>query len=289
MFKFPNKKTPILCQGITSISGSMHVEKAILYGSNIVAGVSKDKSVTNFQNIPVFQTVKEAVRKTHPEISVVFSSPARVLSDVEEAIKAKIPMVICPVNHVPYQDVLKMKKMAEKNNVHLIGPSAPGVVTTDECLAGTVPAHLFSKGEVGIVSRSSSLTYETVQQLSTFGLGVSACVAIGSAAIVGTSFIPVVDAFLSDSKTKAILIIGKAGGEFEYELAHFLSKKRVSKKIAVYIPGKSLKREEKTSVVGVEEREDEIFEKEQLLEKVGVFVIRSASVVGKEMARLLKE
>ena len=288
MFKFPNKKTPILCQGITSISGSMHVEKAILYGSNIVAGVSKDKSVTSFQDIPVFQTVKEAVRKTHPEISVVFSSPSRVLADVEEAIKAKIPLIICPVNHVPYQDVLKMKKMAEKNKVRLIGPSAPGVVTTGSCLAGTVPAHLFNKGEVGIISRSSSLTYETVQQLAGFGMGVSACVAIGSAAILGTSFIPIVDAFLKEPNTKSILVIGKASGDFEYELAHFLSKKKVSKKIAVYIPGKSLKREEKISVVGVEERDDEIHKKEQILEQSGVYIIRSAGIVGQEMANLLK-
>ena len=274
--KFPNKKTQILYQGITASSGSIHVEKAIFYGSNVVAGVSKDKSVTMFQNVPVFQTVKEAVKKTKPQISVIFSSPQRALQDVEEAAKAKIPLIICPTNHVPYKDVLEMKQLALKYKVELIGPYAPGLVTPEQSVAGTVPAHLFLKGNVGIVSRSSSLTYETVQQLAKYGLGVSSCAAIGSAAILGTGFIPVVSAFLKDNKTKAILIIGKATGNFEYELADYLKKKKFSKKIALYIPGRFTKN-------------DEISLKEKALEKVGVHIIRSAGNIGEQMAYFLKK
>ncbi len=287
MFKFPNKKTPVLYQGITSTSATVHVEKALLYGTNIVAGVSKDKSVTMFQNIPVFQTVKEAVKKTKPSISVIFSSPQRVLQDFEEAAKAHIPVIICPVNHVPYQDVLKMKQLALKYKVQLIGPSAPGIVTVEECLAGTVPAHLFPKGNVGIVSRSSSLTYEAVQQLSKFNLGVSSCAAIGSAAIIGSSFIPFIDAFLKDAKTKAILIVGKINGEFEYELIQFLKKKKTRKKIAVYIPGKHLIQEQKTPVVGVKIDEDALKHKEVLLEKAGVKIIYCATQIGFETMQML--
>lgn len=289
MFVFPNKNTPVLCQGITSSSGAMHIEKAILYGTNIVAGVSKDKSVTSFQNIPVFQTVKEAVRVTKPKMSVIFSSPQRVLIDFEEAAKSKIPVVVCPVNHVPYHDVLKMKELARKNKIQLIGPSAPGIVTVDKCLIGTVPAHLFPKGNVGIVSRSSSLTYEAVQQLAKFNLGVSSCVAIGSGAIIGTSFIPIVEAFLKDEQTNLLLIVGKVNGEFEYELVEFLKRKKTRKKIAIYIPGRHLEREEKTPVVGVAAKDDEISHKEKALAAVGVDIIHTASEIGKSVADLICE
>ena len=287
MFKFPNKNTPVLYQGITSSSAAMHVEKALLYGTNIVAGVSKDKSVTTFQNIPVFQTVKDAVRKTKPQISVIFSSPQRVLQDFEEAAKSHIPVIICPVNHVPYQDVLKIKQLAVKYKVQLVGPSAPGIVTVDECLAGTVPAHLFPKGSVGIVSRSSSLTYEAVQQLSKFDLGVSSCAAIGSAAIIGSSFIPFVEAFLKDARTNIILLIGKASGEFEYELIDFLKKKKSRKKIAIYIPGRHVVREEKTPVLGVKIEENALQLKEKSLEKAGIKVISSATEIGSQIAKML--
>lgn len=273
--KFPNKKTPILYQGITASSGATHVEKAIFYGSNVVAGVSKDKSVTMFQNVPVFQTVRDAVKKTKPQISVIFSSPQRALQDVEEAAKARIPLIICPTNHVPYKDVLEMKQLALKYKVELIGPSAPGLVTPGQSVAGTVPAHLFHKGHIGIVSRSSSLTYETVQQLAKYDLGVSSCAAIGSAAILGTGFIPIIEAFLKDSKTKAILIIGKASGDFEYELAHYLKKKKHSKKIALYIPGRFSK-------------DDEISLKEKTLEKCGVYIIRSGGAIGKEIKKIIE-
>ena len=286
MFKFPNKNTPVLYQGITSSSAAMHVEKALLYGTNVVAGVSKDKSVTTFQNIPVFQTVKDAVRKTKPQISVIFSSPQRVLQDFEEAAKSHIPVIICPVNHVPYQDVLKMKQLAVRYKVQLVGPSAPGIVTVDECLAGTVPAHLFPKGSVGIVSRSSSLTYEAVQQLSKFDLGVSSCAAIGSAAIIGSSFIPFVEAFLKDTKTNVILLIGKASGEFEYELIDYLRKKKSRKKIAIYIPGRHVVREEKTPVVGVKVEENALQIKEKALEKAGIVIIHSATEIGLEVEKM---
>ena len=286
MFKFPTKNTRVLWQGITSIAGSIHVEKALSYGTNIVAGVSKDKSVNSFQNIPVFQTVKEAVQKTNPQISVIFSSPQRILEDVKEAAKARIPIIVCPINHVPYQDVLKMKGLADKYKVQLIGPSAPGIVVPNQCLAGTVPAHLFAKGNVGIVSRSSSLTYEAVQQLIKYKLGVSSCVAIGSAAIIGTTFVPIVESFLKDDQTKSILIIGKETGEFEYELARYLKKKKIRKKIAIYIPGRFLKREEKTPVVGVHQKDHEIEKKENELAKLGVVIIKSASDIGLEMSKL---
>lgn len=288
-FKFPNKNTPVLCQGITSAAGAMHVEKAIAYGTNIVAGVSRDKAVQFFLDIPVFQTVKEAVRKTKPQVSMIFSSPVRVYSDVEEAIKARIPLIICTTNCVPYQDTLKMRALAQKYGVCLIGPSAPGIVTVGQCTIGTIPAHLFKLGSVGIVSRSSSLTYEVVQQLDAQGLGVSACVALGSAAIIGTSFIPMVQALLSDPCTKAILIIGKTNGSFELELAEFLRKKRTKKTIAVYLPGRFSDSVEKTPVVGVKLRKaaEIVSEKQKIFERAGIPVIETVDKIGLKLAEMM--
>ena len=183
MIQFPTKETPILCQGITSATGATHIERAIAYGSHIVSGISRDKSVTRFMDIPVYATVKEAVRKTKPKVSVVFSSPTRVYADTEEAIKAHIPLVICTTTHVPYHDVLRMRALAKKHHVYLIGPASPGIVVPEQVLAGNMPADLFPKGNIGIVSRSSSLTSESVQQLSGQKLGVSTCIGIGSGAL----------------------------------------------------------------------------------------------------------
>lgn len=291
IFKFPNKSTPILCQGITSTAGAVHTEKAIAYGANIVAGVSRDKAVTRFLNIPVFQTVKEAVRKMKPQVSMVFSSPVRVCADVEESIKARIPLIVCTTNHVPYQDTLKMKELARKYRVCLVGPSAPGIVSVGFSTVGTIPAHLFFKGNVGIVSRSSSLTYEVVQQLGVHGLGVSACVALGSAAVIGTSFLPAVQAFLTDSRTKAILIIGKVNGSFELELAEFLKKKRTKKVIVVYLTGRLSSGLEKAPVVGVFSRRaaDVLTEKQQAFSNAGIAVIDTVDQIGPRLAEMLIE
>lgn len=288
-FKFPNKHTPILCQGITSSSGAIHAEKAIAYGSHIVSGVSRDKAVQRFLDIPVFQTVKEAVRKTKPEVSMIFSSPRRVYSDVEEAIKARIPLIICTTNHVPYQETLKMKAMAEKYKVCLVGPSAPGIVSVEQCAIGKIPAHLFKKGSVGIVSRSSSLTYEILQQLDSYGLGVSACVALGSAAIIGTSFVPPVQSFLTDPQTKAILIVGKANGAFELELAEFLKKKRIKKTIVVYLTGHFSGGIEKAPVVGVfpKQSSEIIAEKQRAFEKAGIPVIDTVDQIGSKLMEMM--
>lgn len=288
IFKFPTNKTPVLFQGITSSSGAMHAEKAFTYGTNIVAGISRNKNITDFQGVPIFQTVKEAVKKTKPQISVIFSSPNRAYAEVEEAAKAKIPLIICTTNHIPYHDVIKMKQITQECGVMLIGPSAPGLVNVDECLVGTIPAHLFPKGNIGIISRSSSLTYEAVQQLSKFGLGVSACASIGSAAILCSSYTPFIQSFLNDKNTHSILIIGKLNGYFEHELAHFLKTKKLMKKIAIYLPGKTRVSCSKAQVIGSQNNGSKSFvEKEKILKETGVYLIRSAETIGQEMADFL--
>ncbi|MBR5130630.1 MAG: succinate--CoA ligase subunit alpha [Alphaproteobacteria bacterium] len=289
-FVLPTDKTPILVQGITGSLGATHAEMAIVYGSNIVAGVAKEKGLKTFLNVPVFQTVREAVRKTKPVVSMVFSTPARALADVTEAAKEKIPLIVCTTEHVPLHDRLMMIEVAEKYGVRLLGPSSPGVVSVDKCLAGTMPAHLFPKGTIGIVSRSSSLTYEAVQQLSALNIGVSSCVALGTSTVLGTSFIPVVQSLLSDAKVKSILIIGDVNGRFEFELASWYKNQKKRKPIVVYISGKSFPKSKKLPLVGSSELTpaEKIIQKQQALEQVGAKVVYSPELIGKTVAMTIK-
>lgn len=288
---FPVQNTPVVCQGITSSVGATHTEMAIVYGTSIVAGVAREKGMSHFLEVPVFGSVKEAVRKKKPLVSVIFSTPMRALADVEEAAKSKIPLIICTTEHVALHDALKMKEAANKYGVRLLGPSSPGLVHVGKCLVGTMPAHLFPKGNIGIVARSSSLTYEAVQQLAEQGLGVSTCVALGTAPILGTDFIPVVHSFLSDPKTKAILVIGELKGTLEFDLAEWYKTQKRQKPLFVYIAGKSFARSKKTPLVGSENPYpiDKIIEKQVALKAVGAKIIEVPDKIGLEMAAVLNK
>lgn len=289
MQKLPTQSTPVLYQGITSSLGAVHTEMALVYGTNIVAGVAREKGLKTYLNVPVFQTVKEAVRKTKPQISVIFSTPARALFDVGEAVRARIPLVICTTERVPVHDALQMKELAAKYDVQLLGPSSPGLVTVDKCLAGAMPAHLFEKGTIGIVTRSSSMAYEAARQLSKEGYGVSACIALGTAPITGTDFIPAVKALLSDARTKAILIIGDYAGLSEFELAAWYQKQKRQKPLAAYIGGKAYGKSKKTPLLGSQNKlpAKSVAEKQEALAKVGAHVILSPEELGSSLAKLL--
>lgn len=289
MQKLPNQNTPVLYQGITSSLGAVHTEMALVYGTNIVAGVAREKGLKTYLNVPVFQTVKEAVRKTKPEISVIFSTPARALSDVSEAIKAKIPLIICTTEHVPLHDALQMKQLAAKSDVQLLGPSSPGIVTVGKCLAGAMPAHLFEKGTIGIVTRSSSMAYEAARQLSQHGLGISACIALGTAPITGTDFIPAVKVLLSDARTKAILMIGDYAGLSEVEFAKWYQSQKRQKPLAAYIGGKAYGKSKKTPLLGCENKlpAKSVSEKQEALKGVSAHLILSPEMLGSAMAELL--
>lgn len=290
-FILPTDKTPILVQGITGSLGATHAEMAIVYGSHVVAGVAREKGLKTFLNVPVFQTVRDAVRKTKPQVSIVFSTPMRALDDVTEAAKAKIPLIICTTEHVPLHDRLKMTEIAEKYGVKLLGPSSPGIVSVDKCLAGTMPAHLFPKGNIGIISRSSSLTYEAVQQLAELNMGVSACVALGTSLILGTSFIPVIQTLLSDSKIKAILIIGELNGNFEFDLAAWYKTQKRKKPLIVYISGKSFPSSKKLPMIGAENltSAEKVALKQQALEQVGACVVYSPELIGQTVKKAMKK
>ncbi len=291
MLTLPKNTTPILVQGITGELGTIHTELALAYGSHIVAGISRDKNVTSFQDIPVFQTVREAVRKTHPQISVIFSPPARALADTEEAIRAKIPLIVCTTERVPLHDALKMAALARKYGVTLIGPSSPGIVRVGACIAGTIPAHLFPKGNVGIIGRSSSLIYEAARQLAEEGLGVSTCVALGAAPLVSTSFVPIFEALSADPTTKAVLVIGQIGGQLENDLAESYRLRRRKKPMIVYIPGRTLKQSRRMKLLGTRltAPADIIAEKKAALVKAGAIWVDNPAAMGETVNRVLKK
>ena len=287
MFFLPTKETPILCQGMTSHAGAMYAELALSYGSHIVAGTSVDKNIHRFLGVPIFRTVAEAFASVNPKISVIFSTPQRALKDVQEAICAGLQMIICITEHVPMHEALEMKHLAVEAGVSLIGPASMGIGVIDQTIAGAIPMYLFKKGKIGIVSRSSSLLWEAAKQLSDQGLGVSTCISLGADHLIGTSFVPAVQALLADEKTQGILAIGQVHGQMEQELAHFYATQEHKKPLWFYIPGRSLERSEKQPLLGMKtvKFSDIIDEKRKLLETAGAMWIETPDSFGHSIKR----
>ena len=287
MFFLPTKETRILCQGITSNAGAVHTELALAYGSNIVAGTSADKNIKQFLGVPVYKSVKDAMRAKRPEIGVIFSTPAHALSDVTEAILAGLKMVVCITERVPMHDALKMKALAEEYDVCLLGPSSMGIGVIGQTIVGSVPLQLFKKGRIGLVGRSASLMWEAAGQLTSVGLGISSCISLGADHLIGTSFVPPVKALLADDKTQGILIVGQVHGEFEYELANFYSKQKNKKPMWIYIPGRSLERSDKRPLLGMQTVKfaEVIDKKKEILMNAGALWIDSPDLLGRTIKK----
>ena len=289
MFIFPSSKTPVLFQGITSEKGLEQLQKALDYGTNVVAGISQETHLKTLMGVPVFNKIKQAVQKYHPKISVIFSTPAHALDDVIQAANACIPLIICTTEHVPMHDSLKMQMIAQKNSVQLLGPSSNGILCVGQAITGTLPIHLFHKGNVAVVGRSSSLVYEAVFQLAEAGLGISKCITLGTDHLIGTTYVPVVRSLLKDSDTDAILIIGQVHGQLEQELAQFIKMQKKHKKMFAYIPGKSLNRSDKRPLLGMQSVlfSQVIEQKKVLFEKVGIHYIDHVDQIGKQIFQIL--
>ncbi|WP_319479396.1 succinate--CoA ligase subunit alpha [uncultured Draconibacterium sp.] len=233
-----NKDTKVIVQGITGRDGAFHTSKMKAYGTNVVGGTSPGKAGQEVEGVPVFNSVEDAVKATGSNASVIFVPAAFAADAIMEASYAGIELVVCITEHVPVQDMIKVTPVLKNHGTKLIGANCPGLITPDECLIGILPAMIFKKGNVGLISRSGTLTYEVVNMLTESGLGQTTCVGIGGDAVSGLYFIDLLEMYENDPATEAVVLIGEIGGDAEEQAARFI-KEKMTKPVVAFIAGQS--------------------------------------------------
>ncbi len=233
-----DRNTRVLTQGITGATGQFHTKACKEYGTQMVAGVTPGKGGTDFDGIPIFNTVADAVRATGANASVIYVPPPFAGDAIMEAADAGIPLVVCITEGIPVLDMVKVKRFLEGRSTRLIGPNCPGIITPEQCKIGIMPGYIHKAGHIGVVSRSGTLTYEVVYQLTMAGIGQSACIGIGGDPLIGTRFLDVLELFEADPKTEAVILIGEIGGTDEEEAAAYV-KARMRKPVVSFIAGRT--------------------------------------------------
>ena len=284
-----NQNSKVIVQGLTGKEGTFNARQCVAYGTKVVSGVTPGKGGESVDGIPVFNSVKEAREKTGANVSMIFVPPRFAAAAICEAADAELDLVICITEGIPALDMLKVKQYLKKQNkTRLVGPNCPGVITPGECKIGIMPAHIHKKGKVGVISRSETLTYEAVDQLTHLGLGQSTCIGIGGDSIIGTQFVDLLALFEKDQETEAIVMIGEIGGSAEEEAAEFI-KKNVSKPVIGFIAGMTAPEGKRMGHAGaiIAGGKGTAKEKIAALKAAGVHVSQSPADIGETVAKVL--
>lgn len=290
MSVFINKDTKVIVQGITGSTALFHTKQMLEYGTNIVGGVTPGKGGTEACGVPVFNTVQEAVQTTGANASVIYVPAPFAADAIMEGVDAELDLVICITEHIPVLDMVKVKRYMEGKNTRLVGPNCPGVITPEECKIGIMPGYIHKKGHVGVVSRSGTLTYEAVHQLSQAGIGQSTAVGIGGDPVNGTNFIDVLKAFNEDEDTYAVIMIGEIGGTAEEEAAEWV-KANMTKPVVGFIGGQTAPPGKRMGHAGaiISGGKGTAEEKIKTMNECGIKVAETPSVMGETLISVLEE
>ncbi|WP_156289051.1 succinate--CoA ligase subunit alpha [Oceanobacillus salinisoli] len=285
-----NKDTKVIVQGITGGTARFHTKQMLEYGTKIVGGVTPKKGGTEVEGVPVYNTLQEAVNQTGATVSVIYVPAPFAADAIIEAVDAELDLVICITEHIPVLDMVKVRRYMEGKKTRLIGPNCPGVITADECKVGIMPGYIHKKGHIGVVSRSGTLTYEAVHQLSEAGYGQTTAVGIGGDPVNGTNFIDVLQAFNEDPETEAVIMIGEIGGTAEEEAAEWV-KANMNKPVVGFIGGATAPPGKRMGHAGaiISGGKGTAAEKIRIMEESGIAVADTPAVIGETMIKVLQE